>query len=146
MQTSRQGIFVAGPFSEPKDIPESIIEASGAASLSAIQLATGRNSLTVKREYPPERDVSGEEQRIGVFVCHCGATLEVILMFLKWQNLQENCQGWFFRKTTFTLLSGHYCSYHRANKKPSIKPGGCCLMYTGELMKRFSRMPCVRQV
>lgn len=75
LQTSRQGIFVAGPFSEPKDIPESIIEASGAASLSAIQLAAARNSLTVKREYPPERDVSGEEQRIGVFVCHCGSNI-----------------------------------------------------------------------
>jgi heterodisulfide reductase subunit A len=32
LQTSREGIYVAGPFREPKDIPETVIEASGAAA------------------------------------------------------------------------------------------------------------------
>ncbi|MCJ2540694.1 MAG: hypothetical protein LN414_05445, partial [Candidatus Thermoplasmatota archaeon] len=26
-------------------------------------------------EYPEERDVEGEEPRIGVFVCHCGTNI-----------------------------------------------------------------------
>src|SRR3990172_8832668 len=31
LETSRPGIYAVGPFREPKDIPESVVEASGAA-------------------------------------------------------------------------------------------------------------------
>jgi heterodisulfide reductase subunit A-like polyferredoxin len=75
LETSRPGIYAVGPFREPKDIPESVIEASGAAAASAAQLGAARFSLTVTPEYPPERDVSGEEPRVGVFVCHCGSNI-----------------------------------------------------------------------
>ena len=75
LQTSRPGIFVAGPFREPKDIPESVIEASGAAANAAQILAPSRNTLTIKQEYPPEKDVLAQEPRIGVFVCHCGSNI-----------------------------------------------------------------------
>lgn len=75
LQTSRPGIYVAGPFHEPKDIPETVIEASGAAAAAARHLAPVRHTLTRQRQYPPERDVTGEEPRIGVFVCHCGTNI-----------------------------------------------------------------------
>jgi heterodisulfide reductase subunit A-like polyferredoxin len=75
LQTSRPGIYVIGPFREPKDIPESVIEASGAAGQAAAQLAETRYTLTREPEFPPERDVAGEEPRIGVFVCHCGSNI-----------------------------------------------------------------------
>jgi heterodisulfide reductase subunit A-like polyferredoxin len=75
LQTSRPGIFAVGPFREPKDIPESIVEASGAAALAAGLLASARGKLITSPIYPPERDVSGEEPRIGVFVCHCGSNI-----------------------------------------------------------------------
>jgi heterodisulfide reductase subunit A-like polyferredoxin len=75
LETSRPGIYAVGPFREPKDIPESVIEASGAAAAAAARLSAARFSLTVTPEYPPERDVSGEEPRIGVFVCHCGSNI-----------------------------------------------------------------------
>ncbi len=75
LETSRPGIYAVGPFREPKDIPESVIEASGAAAAAAARLGAARFSLTVTPEYPPERDVSGEEPRIGVFVCHCGSNI-----------------------------------------------------------------------
>ena len=75
LETTRPGIYAAGPFREPKDIPESIIEASGAAAAAAARLGAARFSLTVTPEFPPERDVSGEEPRIGVFVCHCGSNI-----------------------------------------------------------------------
>jgi heterodisulfide reductase subunit A-like polyferredoxin len=75
LQTSRAGIFVAGPFREPKDIPETVIEASGAAAAAGRLLAPARNSLTQVKEYPPERSITGEELRIGVFVCHCGSNI-----------------------------------------------------------------------
>ncbi len=75
METSRRGIFAVGPFREPKDIPESVVEASGAAAASAGLLAQSRWSQTRERSYPPERDIVAEEPRIGVFVCHCGSNI-----------------------------------------------------------------------
>jgi heterodisulfide reductase subunit A-like polyferredoxin len=75
LQTSREGIYVAGPFREPKDIPETVIEASGAAASAARFLAPARHTLARVQEYPPERDVKEEEARIGVFVCHCGSNI-----------------------------------------------------------------------
>ena len=35
LETSRPGIYAVGPFREPKDIPESVVEASGAAAAGA---------------------------------------------------------------------------------------------------------------
>jgi heterodisulfide reductase subunit A-like polyferredoxin len=75
IETSRPGIYAVGPFREPKDIPESVVEASGAAAASAGLLAPSRWSQTSERSYPPERDVSSEKPRIGVFVCHCGSNI-----------------------------------------------------------------------
>jgi heterodisulfide reductase subunit A-like polyferredoxin len=75
VETSRPGVFAAGPFREPKDIPETVVEASAAAARAAGMLATARGSLTRVAEYPPERDVAAEEPRVGVFVCHCGSNI-----------------------------------------------------------------------
>lgn len=75
LETSRPGIYAVGPFREPKDIPESVIEASGAAASAAAQITTARHTLTTRVEYPPERDISGEEPRTGVFICHCGSNI-----------------------------------------------------------------------
>ena len=73
--TSREGVFVAGPFSEPKDIPDSVAQASAAAAKVMTGLADSRGALTVEKEYPDERAVVGEEPRVGVFVCHCGSNI-----------------------------------------------------------------------
>ncbi len=75
MATSRPGVFVSGAFQGPIDIPESVVTASGADALCGQLLAQRRGKLSREREYPPERDVSGEEPRVGVFVCHCGANI-----------------------------------------------------------------------
>jgi len=75
LNTSRPGVYVCGAFSAPKDIPESVAQASGAAAKAASMIAPERGKLTVAKEYPPERDVSGEEPRIGVFICHCGINI-----------------------------------------------------------------------
>jgi len=69
------GVFVAGAFSEPKDIPETVIEASCAAARASALLAEARGSLTEERTWPEERDVSAEAPRVGVFVCHCGINI-----------------------------------------------------------------------
>jgi heterodisulfide reductase subunit A len=75
VESSKDGIYVCGPFSEPKDIPETVMQACGAASKAMGLLQEERGSLITKKEYPPERDVEGEEPRIGVFVCHCGKNI-----------------------------------------------------------------------
>ena len=75
LETSRPGIFAAGPFREPKDIPESVVEASGAAARAAGLLSSARHTLARHAEFPPERDVTAEEPRVGVFVCHCGSNI-----------------------------------------------------------------------
>jgi heterodisulfide reductase subunit A-like polyferredoxin len=74
-QTSQPGIFAAGPFREPKDIPESVVEASGAAAAAGAVVAPARWTCTEEVVYPPERDIAEEEPRIGVFVCHCGSNI-----------------------------------------------------------------------
>ncbi|MES0361730.1 MAG: FAD-dependent oxidoreductase, partial [Anaerolineales bacterium] len=75
LQTSREGIYVAGPFREPKDIPETVIEASGAAAAAAKLLAPARFTLAKMPDYPAENNQTGKEARIGVFVCHCGSNI-----------------------------------------------------------------------
>jgi heterodisulfide reductase subunit A2 len=75
MQTSRPGIFVSGAFQGPMDIPESVFTASAAGSQCGQRLNYRRGKLTAAKVYPPEKDVSSEEPRIGVFVCHCGTNI-----------------------------------------------------------------------
>ncbi len=78
-QTTRPGIFVAGPFSEPKDIPETVVEASCAAAQVSALLADARSTLTEERVWPEEHDVSDEDPRVGVFVCHCGTNIGAVV-------------------------------------------------------------------
>ena len=73
--TSRPGIFVAGAFQAPKDIPQTVIEASAAAGVAIRLLAESRNTLTIKKELPLEKDFTGQVPRIGVFVCKCGINI-----------------------------------------------------------------------
>jgi heterodisulfide reductase subunit A len=75
VETSRPGIFVSGAFQGPIDIPESVVTASGACALIGKLLAYRRGKLDRERIYPEERDTAGEETRVGVFVCHCGANI-----------------------------------------------------------------------
>jgi heterodisulfide reductase subunit A-like polyferredoxin len=75
VESSRPGIYAVGPFKEPKDIPESIIDASAAAGLAAVHLTSARGTLSREAEYPPEKDIRDDKPRVGVFVCHCGSNI-----------------------------------------------------------------------
>ncbi len=70
-QTTRDGVYVCGCASGPKDIPDSVAEAGGAAA-AALRHLTGR-SWPVPAPVEP-LDASGEP-RIGVFVCDCGSNI-----------------------------------------------------------------------
>ncbi len=75
VQTTKEGIYVCGPFAQPKDIPETVIEASSASSSAMVRLSSVRGTEVREEQLPPERDVTGEPPRIGVFVCHCGRNI-----------------------------------------------------------------------
>jgi heterodisulfide reductase subunit A len=75
VQTSREGVFVCGAFGGPKDIPETVMEASGAAACAEGLLASRRGTLTTAEELPLESDLRGIGPRTGVFVCHCGINI-----------------------------------------------------------------------
>jgi len=79
IEATKPGIFVSGGFQGPTDIPESVYSASGAGSQCGELLDYRRGKLSKERIYPPERDVSQEEPKVGVFVCHCGANISRIV-------------------------------------------------------------------
>jgi len=80
LETSRPGIYVCGTFASPKEIAETILDATGAAGDVMRLLSDELGKRAYGREYPflwepdhlpPERDVTGEEPRVGVFLCRC---------------------------------------------------------------------------
>ena len=80
LQTSQEGIVVAGAFQGPKDIPESVTQSSAAASLTAASLKKVRGKGVELKIYPEEQVVAeGDEARIGVFVCHCGINISSVV-------------------------------------------------------------------
>jgi heterodisulfide reductase subunit A len=77
--TSKEGIYVCGAFQGPKDIPQSVIEASSAAARAGALLSSARNTLTKAKEVPEQKDIRGERPRIGVFVCNCGINISSVV-------------------------------------------------------------------
>lgn len=99
LQTSHPGVFVCGAFSSPKEIVETIIDASGAAAEVMRLLNDHLNTYSYSREWPfltandlpPERDVTGEPPRVGVFVCSCGGTIGEVVDI---QGLARQAAQW----------------------------------------------------
>jgi len=75
IETTRRGVFTCGAAGGPKDIPQSVVDASASAAASAALLADSRNTRVREKQYPEERIATGEKPRIGVFVCHCGINI-----------------------------------------------------------------------
>ncbi|MFN2166115.1 MAG: hypothetical protein ACK2U9_07610, partial [Anaerolineae bacterium] len=83
VRTERPGLFVAGACGEPKDIPETVAEAAGAAAVVAAFVQQGAaGGEPVRAEEPGEG--AGEapwvdaEPRLGVFVCSCNGELSAL--------------------------------------------------------------------
>ncbi|MDJ0623186.1 MAG: FAD-dependent oxidoreductase, partial [Desulfocapsaceae bacterium] len=80
LATSRPGVFVSGAVNGPKDIPETVSEASGAAQAAAANLASARGSLITSEVLPEETAPDPDEElRIGVFICHCGTNIASVV-------------------------------------------------------------------
>jgi heterodisulfide reductase subunit A len=73
--TSKEGIYVCGAFQGPKDIPQSVVDASAAAAAAGEILNAARNTETKIPEVVPQTNVINERPRIGVFVCRCGINI-----------------------------------------------------------------------
>lgn len=75
LQTSKPGIYVSGAFSGPKDVPETVAQASAAAAEASSTLSAVRGELVTEKTFVPERNVNYEGPRIGAFICHCGINI-----------------------------------------------------------------------
>jgi len=70
VETSQKNIFIVGTCEFPKDIPESIAEASASAALACY---SGKY-VQKKKDIHPQLNLDNE-LRIGVFICHCGTNI-----------------------------------------------------------------------
>jgi heterodisulfide reductase subunit A2 len=73
--SSRQGVLVCGAAQEPRDIPDTVVQATAAAGVASQALHGARDTLLTRSEHPPEKDVSGEEPRVGAVICRCGSNI-----------------------------------------------------------------------
>ena len=76
--TSVPGLFAAGAFCGPKDIPETVMEAAAAADAVAVSLAGSESKPSdpeAEAMQPREGEVWIEEPKIGIFLCSCSGTM-----------------------------------------------------------------------
>jgi heterodisulfide reductase subunit A len=127
--TSRPGIYVCGLAESPKDIPETMVQASAAACLASGDMEVIEAASDTEEEFPPERDVSGEDPRIGVFVCDCGYNIEGVVDVGEIVQYAAKLPG-----VTVSERIGHGCSKEslenlqniiRENNLNRVVIGGC---------------------
>jgi len=92
LKTNREGVIVAGAFQGPKDIPESVTQASAAAGIAAGLLEKQRGQGIVHKNYP-EESTDTDEPRIGVFVCHCGINISSVVDVHRVENSVADMDG-----------------------------------------------------
>lgn len=69
--SARPGVYLAGCAGGPKDIPDTVSEASGAAAAALSHL--DERSWPVIEAAEPITDL--DDPRVGVFICHCGSNI-----------------------------------------------------------------------
>jgi len=76
LETSTPGVYACGVVQGPKDIPDTVAQASGAAAKASSLLSSERGTLITEKTFPKEKEILSEESiRIGVVVCHCGINI-----------------------------------------------------------------------
>jgi len=103
--TSRPGIYVCGLYEAPKDIPETMVQASAAACLASGNLNISEKDVDTPDGLPPERDVSDEEPRVGVFACDCGFNIGGVIDVDGLVKYAEGLPG-----VITAEIAGHGCS------------------------------------
>jgi heterodisulfide reductase subunit A len=103
--TTKPGVYVAGTFEGPKDIPETMVQASAAACMAAADLPDIIAEAKEPQEAPVERDVSMEEPKVGVFICDCGENIGGVVNV---DNLVAHAAT--LPHVTVAKAEGHGCS------------------------------------
>lgn len=103
--TSRSGVYVCGMFESPKDIPETMIQASAAACRAAAHVPASAAVFESESEFISERDVTEEEPRIGVFICDCGENIGGVIDIPKLSAFAAKLSG-----VAIAEGIGHGCS------------------------------------
>lgn len=91
--TCQPGVFVAGTFRQPMDIPDSVVTATAAAGNAARLLSGARGTLVTAKEYTKERTVVQQRPRIGVFICRCGSNIANTINTAALARYARNLEG-----------------------------------------------------
>ncbi|UCE74479.1 MAG: CoB--CoM heterodisulfide reductase iron-sulfur subunit A family protein [Methanomassiliicoccales archaeon] len=80
--TTKKGIFICGCAQGPKDIPDSVAQASAASAKAQVFVkerfeveCMADDSELEETENEISKEEMGDEPRIGIFVCHCGINI-----------------------------------------------------------------------
>ncbi len=112
--TTKPGVYVAGTFESPKDIPETMVQASAAAfmagsdagiSTPAIEEVAEEDHESLEELEVVERDISLEEPKVGVFICDCGDNIGAVVDV---ETLVEHAAG--LPHVAVAKSEGHGCS------------------------------------
>ena len=90
LESTREGILLAGCCKGPDDIPDCVAQATGAAS-GAETFVAGYRLEEVEEEIP-QLDTSGPP-RIGVFLCNCGINIAGVLDIDAMAEYAQNLPG-----------------------------------------------------
>jgi heterodisulfide reductase subunit A2 len=105
VSTSKPGVFVCGLFESPKDIPETIVQASAAACMAAKTLGQTADVAESTQESLVERDVSHEEPKVGIFICDCGLNIGAVIDTAKLAEYASRLP-----QVSISEVVGHGCS------------------------------------
>ncbi|THB73469.1 MAG: CoB--CoM heterodisulfide reductase iron-sulfur subunit A family protein [Desulfobacteraceae bacterium] len=119
VETSKPGVYVCGVAQTPKDIPETMVQGSAAASMAASNLPAMADALP-EEELIPERDVSGEDPKVGFFICDCGMEIGGVIQV---SEIVEFAKG--LPRVAVSQAVGYGCSSESmAVIEESIKTNG----------------------
>ena len=71
----RPGVYVCGMFESPKDIPETMVQASAAACRAAGHVATDESEEAVDDHFRLSGTCREKRPGSGIFICDCGENI-----------------------------------------------------------------------
>jgi len=112
INSTTKGIYIIGACKSPKDIPESVVDASASAALACRPIPkdtvndsiSKSNSIDIEIE-KPNKKTDSDELRIGVFICHCGTNIGGILNIDELLDYTKNLEG-----VVYTTSNLYTCS------------------------------------
>jgi heterodisulfide reductase subunit A len=101
LATSRPGVFVCGAFASPKEIAETILDASGAAAeaMRIMHDALGERTFSRSQPFlslngsPIEGDVTGERPAIAIALCGCAGEISDVVDMQRLKAYAEQLEG-----------------------------------------------------